>query len=129
MKIREKSPAREYRVGRTHPIVIRDCGALELDPDEQVTFVTAKGAEYDVARKTWGFYATPSTNGRLPTFGLRTALVKNDEGRFYVMLVERGNEVEFERYLGDEANRVIAWLDDEPTLSKIEKALSTRTEV
>lgn len=121
MKIDEKKPPREYTVGRAHPFTIKDCGKIALDPDEQVTFVTGKGAEYDVARKDWGFYATPSTNGRLASFGLRAALVKNDQGRWYVMLVEKGHEPSFERYLADEANRVVVWLDDEAALAAIER--------
>lgn len=120
MKIAIKDPPREYVVGKAKPIRIRDCGNIALDPDEQVTFTTPAGAEYDVARKSWGFYATPSTNGRLQQFRLRAALVKNAAGRFYVMLVEGGHELEFETYLRDEANHVVAWLDDEQTLSRIE---------
>ncbi len=124
MKISEKSPPREYPVGREKQITIKDCGTVALAPDEQITFLTGKAAEYDVARKDWGFYATPSTNARLSGFGLRTALVKNEQGRFYVMIVEKGFEAEFEAYLTIEANRVIAWLDDDATLAKIERALA-----
>ena len=58
-----------------------DCGRIALAPDEQVTFTTEAGGEYDVTRKSWGFYATPSINGRLKTFGLRAALVRNVAGR------------------------------------------------
>lgn len=125
MKIAEKSPPRTYAVGRAKQITIKDCGTVALEADEQLTFVTEKGAEYDVARKDWGFYATPSTNGRLASFGLRAALVKNQQGRFYVMLVENGHEASFEQYLADEANHVVAWLDDEPTLAKLERALAS----
>lgn len=122
VKVDEKRPPRAFTVGRAKPITIQDCGTLRLEADEQVTFLTSRGAEYDVARKAWGFYATPSTNGRLSTFGLRAALVKNEHGRFYVMIVERGCEAAFEQYLSDEANHVVAWLDDEKTLAAIENA-------
>lgn len=124
MKIDAKSPPRSYVVGREKQITIQDCGAIALEPDEQVTFLTAKAGEYDVARKDWGFYATPSTNARLSGFGLRTALVKNEQGRFYIMIVEKGHESAFDAYLAIEANRVVAWLDDEATLAKIEAALA-----
>lgn len=122
MKVVEKVPPRTYRVGRAKPIDIRDCGTVELEADEQLTFTTPSGGEYDVARKSWGFYATPSTNGRLVTFGFRSALVKNDEGRFYVMLVEKGHEAAFAQYLTDESNHVVAWLDDDGALAKIEES-------
>lgn len=124
VKIDPNDPPREYTVGRARAITIRDCGRVALEPDEQVTFITAAGGQYDVARKDWGFYATPSTNGRLASFGLRAAVVRNDQGRFYVMIVERGKEDAFARYLADEANRVVAWLDDESTLAAIERACS-----
>lgn len=126
MKLDEKSPPRAFTVGLADQITIKDCGTLHLEPDEQVTLVTASGAEYDVARKDWGFYATPSTNGRLAEQRLRAALVKNRVGRFYVMLVERGHEASFERYLREEDNHVIAWLDDSDDLRAIEQAVASR---
>jgi hypothetical protein len=53
--------------------------------------VTKSGAEYDVAAKDWGFYATPSLNGRLQQFGLRGVLIRNrGTGRYFVLLVEPG---------------------------------------
>lgn len=96
---------------------------MQLEPDEQITFVTPDGAEYDVARKTWGFYATPSVNGRLLQFGLRTVLVRNPEGKCYVMLVQRGHEAEFDAYLNSESYVTIAWLDNEESLQAVEQAL------
>jgi hypothetical protein len=113
---------RVFTVGHGRVIEMRDCGRVALEADEQVTFTTPKGGQYDVARKSWGFYATPSTNARLPKFGLRTALVRNAEGRFYVFLVERGHEEDFQSYLRDERNAVVAWLDDEAALRRLEQA-------
>lgn len=52
-----------------------------------------------VARKSWGFYATPSLNGQLVTFGLRGALVKEPRNRYFVMLVQAGKEEDFFAYL------------------------------
>ena len=40
-------------------------GTVYLAPNEQLTFVTENKNRYDVARKYWGFYATPSINSRL----------------------------------------------------------------
>jgi hypothetical protein len=96
-----------------------DCGRVELEPDEQLTFTTPDGAEYDVARKSWGFYATPSLNGRLREFGLRGVLVRNRIGRYFVLLVERGHEDEFESYRALEELDVIAWLDSDEALARI----------
>ena len=50
---------------------LRHSADIKLAPDEMVTFQTESGAEFDVATKDWGFYATPSTNGRLKSFGFK----------------------------------------------------------
>ena len=114
-------PPRVFRVGAA-PIAMADCGRVALAPDEQVTFVTPGGAEYDVARKSWGFYATPSLNRRLPHRGLRPALVVSPAGAAYVLLVERGHEDDFERYLAVEGHRRLAWLDDD-AIAAVDRAL------
>ena len=62
MKMERREPPRRFDAGGAE---LADCGAIELDVDEQVTFTPPGGAEYDVARRAGGFYATPSTNGRL----------------------------------------------------------------
>lgn len=88
-----------------------DCARIALDPDQQVTFVTPSGAEYDVARKSWGFYATPSLDARLARFNLRAALVKNASGRHFIFLIERGSEQDCGGYMESEGMRMVAWLD------------------
>lgn len=112
-----------YAAGFERKVTIRDCGTVQLDPDEQVTFVTNSGREYDVTRKDWGFYATPSLNGRLSSFGLRGVLVRNRTGRYFLLLVEVGNEEQFEAYRGSENLELIAWLDTDERLNRLAKAL------
>lgn len=126
MKFTPKQPPRHYEVGFEHKVTIADCGQLELDADEQVTLVTGDGAEYDVTRKSWGFYATPSLNGRLASFGLRGVLVKNRQGKLFVLLVERGQEEDFERYLADERLTPLCWLDTDQDCRRLEEALGAR---
>jgi hypothetical protein len=112
MRFDAKEPPRVFVVGNAGPIEMKDCGTLRLAADEQVTLVTESGAEFDVARKDWGFYATPSVNGRLQAFGLRAVLIQNrGTKRYFVLLVERGREVSFERYLDVENLRIVHWLD------------------
>jgi len=120
MKFAPKDPPRRFRVGNSVKFDMRDCGTLSLAPDEQITLVTEDGAEYDVARKDWGFYATPSLNGRLEQFGLRGVLIKNrGTGRYFVLLVRRGREVQFDAYCGQENLAVITWLDNSQTLDTL----------
>lgn len=123
MKFDEKNPPREFVVGNTRKFRMRDCGAMHLAPDEQITFKTESGAEYDLARKNWGFYATPSLNARLAGFGLSAVLVKNRIGRYFVLLVERGKESEFEDYMKEEQLDLICWMNSDSALSRIEAAL------
>lgn len=123
MKFDARNPPRRFEVGHDVKGTISDCGSMHLAPDEQITFVTEAGGEYDVARKEWGFYATPSLNGRLAGFNLRGVLVKNRVNRFFIMLVERGKEDAFEGYVRQESMKVVAWLDNEDALAALEKAL------
>jgi hypothetical protein len=127
MKFTPVVPPRAFEVGFGKTIQIKDCAHIELEADEQVTFTTESGAEYDVARKSWGFYATPSLNGRLQRFGLRGVLIKNRISQYFVMLVEKGQEAGFEEYLGIEALQVVCWLDDASALANLERKL-TETE-
>ena len=112
MKIVRKDPPRTFLVGAEPQISISDCGSVHLDADEQLTFVTASGKEHDFCAKSWGFYATPSINGRLVAQGFKTALVENSVGRIFLMVVEPEKMDEFEAYLKREDNRVLEWLDE-----------------
>ena len=124
MKFAPKDPPRRFKVGNAVKFDMKDCGSLALEHDEQVTFTTEGGAEYDVARKDWGFYATPSLNGRLEQFGLRGVLIKNrGTGRYFVLLVEKGRERAFDAYCEQENLAVISWLDTTAALDGLAKKL------
>jgi len=127
MKFTPIDPPRVFDVGAGKKIRIKDCARIELQPDEQVTFVVESGGEYDVARKSWGFYATPSLNGRLASFGWRAALVKNSSGKFYLFLVEQGKESDFQAYIGSEGQVVICWLSSDDELGALEGRMSGRS--
>jgi hypothetical protein len=119
-------------VGLSTQVELSDCAHLELQPDEQVTFVTAsdcneggtRGVELDVVRKAWGFYATPSLNSRLVRKGLRAALVRNRLGHFFIVLIEQGKEALFEKYAADEELTHVAWMDQSETLEQIARAIA-----
>jgi len=125
MKLVVNDPPRTFATGRGSPIEIRDVAHVELAPDEQVTFTTPAGGEYDVTRKSWGFYATPSLNGRLLNFNLRAVIARGPAAKYYVFLVERGREADFERYLAAEQNTLVRWLDNDDDL----RAIATRAEL
>ncbi len=114
MKVSPTSPPRRFKTGRKADVEISDCGTIALTPDEQVTFITPDGGEFDVARKDWGFYATPSLEARLPNHGLRPLLARNTAGRSFILLVETGRETQLEAYLAREEMRILRWLDTDP---------------
>ena len=126
MKFEPKIPAREFAAGYENKVTIRDCGAIKLDKNEQITFLTEKGGEFDVARKSWGFYATPSLNARLKNFGLRSMLARNRDDRYFVLLVETGKEEDFYLYAKGEPLTLICWLDELANLKEIEALFQER---
>ncbi|HZP68477.1 MAG TPA: hypothetical protein VFB29_00920 [Pseudolabrys sp.] len=120
MKFIPIDPPRKFEVaGAGVRLHLSDCGRVALAADEQVTFTTEAGGEFDVTRKSWGFYATPSTNGRLRRFGLRAALVRNVAGRLFVVLVEQGKEAEFLAYVEADRQTLLTWLDDDASVERI----------
>ena len=129
MEITKLYPPRIFRLGMQAQIEIKHCANIELATDEQVTFVTSSGTEYDVVRKSWGYYATPSLNGRLPNYRLRPVLVRNTFDKVYLLLVEQGHEADFEAYLAAEQQKIICWLDDDEIISKIINVLSDVAEL
>lgn len=124
MNLTRNDPPRAYSCGIRDEVVIHDCGRVALEPDEQVTFTTPSGGEYDLARKSWGFYATPSLNARLPRFGLRAVLVRNTKRQWFVMLVEDGHEDAFAEYLAAEELVVVARMDDAEELEALEREVT-----
>ena len=117
MKLNELNPPRKFNVGTNKQICIEHCADIFLKENEQVTFVDENGSEYDVAKKDWGYYATPSLNSRLVNQGFKTALVKNSYGQFYVMIVSKEKLKEFEDYLNSEDNHVVEWLDEKYSMT------------
>ena len=111
MEFTKKIPPRIfYPTNDGEPIA--DHGKIFLEADEQITFVTKEGEEYDFAAKDWGFYATPSINKRLTDEGFRTALVRNSGGKYYVMVVRVQSLGQFDGYLKRESCDIIEWLDE-----------------
>lgn len=125
MKFTPNDPPRAFRVGHNGEIELKDCARLELAPNEQVTFVAPSGSEYDVARKSWGYYATPSLNHRLPEFGLKPALVRSGDRRF-LLLMEKGKDREFGEYLAAQRMELLSWLDGDAPLGTLESREAPR---
>lgn len=124
MKFTPRIPPRMFDVGSAGSIRISHCADVALEPEEQITLATASGTEHDVVRKSWGYYATGSLNGRLPEHGLRAALVVNSSGKLYLLLVERGKEAEFEAYCDHEEQQLVTWLDTDSDVQRLRDSLA-----
>ena len=116
MKIVRHDPPRQFSVkGET----LSHCADLALEPNQLVTFTAPNGKEYDVAAKDWGYYATPSTNGRLQRMGYRTALARSTAtGMRFVLIVDPAGMASFEAYCADQEMVVDAWLDEDTPVGK-----------
>ncbi len=108
MKVKKKN--RKFKVGINN-IVINEVAKISLRPNEMVTFISGK-TEYDVVKKNWGYYATPSIDRRLKVKGFKTALVVNKQKNFYIMLVEKSKIKSFDKYCKKENQKKILWLDE-----------------
>lgn len=114
MKLNLRPTPRTFTVNE---ITIKDHGEIELESDEMVTFVTTTGKHYDFTAKEWGYYATPSINGRLKQQGFKTALVENSQGRIYVMIIEENKIQLFSEYCNKEKQTVLQWLNEHQAMN------------
>ncbi|MDA7604044.1 hypothetical protein N8724_01440 [Candidatus Pelagibacter sp.] len=107
MKIEKKS--RKFKVGISN-IILKEVAKISLKKNEIVTFCDGE-IEYDVVKKNWGYYATPSINSRLLKFGLKTCIIKSKVTKnIFITLVQNNKKKEFNKYLKDERCKVIKWL-------------------
>lgn len=109
---------RNFIVGINKKININHCATISLKDNQQVTFIFKNKQEYDVVKKKWGYYATPSINYRLKINSFKTALVRNKNNRNFIMIVNKKNLKIFNDYLSDESMKLVSWLDNEETKIK-----------
>jgi len=133
VKLTPIDPPRTFAVGNRGGM-LGHVANVELGEDEVITFHAPAGTQLDVTRKSWGYYATPSLNGRLREHGLRAALavgVPRDAGqpeRMYVLLVEAGREDDFQTYIDAEHMRVVGWLDTDAAIADAARKLEEPNE-
>lgn len=107
MKIEKKN--RKFKVGINN-IILTEAAKISLKQNEIVTFVNGK-TEYDIVKKGWGFYATPSINSRLLKFNLRTCIIKSTVTKnSFIVLVQKDKEKKFRKYLKNEKCKIVKWM-------------------
>ena len=98
------------RLFTVNDIKLKDFGKIRLNKNEMISLVTKTGKEYDFTAKEWGFYVTPSINGRLKKEGFKIAIVKNKSGKIYIMAVEKEKKILFKKYCISQQEKVLKWL-------------------
>jgi hypothetical protein len=110
MKIEKKN--RIFKVGKKRNISLKHVANIILSNNEQITFLINKNKEYDIVKKNWGFYATPSINGRLIYNNYKTVLVKNRDLKLYILIVQKNKMKIFNKYLRENDLKIILWLNN-----------------
>jgi len=91
---------------------------LSLYKNEQVTLKFLQ-SEYDIARKSWGYYVTPSLQKRCKSNSLNGAIIfnkKNNQTNF--VLVNSKKKTLFKRYLDNNDYKIITWVNDNKKFKK-----------
>ena len=110
MKIFKKKKPRIFLVSEKNQIFLKDVGKVFLNDNEHLTFFTKNKKNYDICKKNWGFYATPSVNNRLKKEGFNTALAKQNN-KYFIMIVDNKKKKLFNNYCKKENYKVVEWLD------------------
>ena len=90
---------RSWTVGSDRDIIITEKLKIQLNDDEQVSFIGNKNnTNYEICKKNWGYYISPSLNKRLKNYGFRVYITKNKKGQNYLMAVKFKMVKEFKLY-------------------------------
>ena len=122
MQINKNNKPRLFNTGFDNTSVIKDFGKIYLNAGEQFTFMSGK-QEYDFTKTDWGYYSTPSINGRLKNNDFRVYLVKNVFGKIYVFTVQNSKISIFKDYCTYEHIKIILRLDNYTNEEKFIKIL------
>jgi len=87
MKIKKKD--RSWKVGEKKTINITEKIKIELDDNEQASFVEKNGNySYEVCKKNWGYYLSPSINKRMKDYNHKIYLTKDESNKIFIMAVK-----------------------------------------
>ena len=112
MKIIKRN--RKFVVGKSKDITLTDKGSVYLSNNDNISIYFDKNINFDVAKKSWGFYPLPSINKRLKNFRLKAVLVesKNFNTYFIMLVVDNKKKIkDFSNYCKKENIKIITWLN------------------
>lgn len=109
MKIIKKK--RIFQPNKKEKLFLKHVANINLNNNEVITFVD-KGDEYDVVKKAWGYYATPSINKRLVNNNFLTFLVKNKKTNgLFIFLVKKNKVKLFKDYIKKQNIKIVLKLN------------------
>lgn len=92
-------------------IKLKHVANIYLKSDEMITFLDFKKNEYDVVKKSWGYYATPSIDKRLKKNFYETYLVKNAAtNNKFIFIVNIKKKKDFKIYIKKNNIKIIKFL-------------------
>ena len=110
MKIFKKKKPRLFLVSKKNNIYLKDIGKIYLNDNENLTITSSDKKNFEICRKDWGYYATPSINSRLKKNGFRTVLVRQKH-KYFILIVNKNKIRKFKSYCNLENYKIIEWLD------------------
>ena len=109
MKIKKFN--RKFKPSKNSSFFITEKAKIFLENNEQITMVDKFKNEYDVVKKNWGYYATPSINKRLIKNNYHTYLVKNKiNNTIFLHLVNKKKKKQFYNYLKKHKIKILKWI-------------------
>tara|TARA_B110000027_G_C15933800_1_gene218129 strand:+ start:177 stop:515 length:339 start_codon:yes stop_codon:yes gene_type:complete len=102
---------RIFQPNKKKRLFLNHVANINLKNNELVTFVD-NNHEYDVVKKAWGYYATPSINKRLVNNNFLTFLVKNRvTSDLFIFLVQKNKVKLFKDYIKKENIKIVLKLN------------------
>ena len=110
MKTKFRIIPRKFNASIKNKIILKDFGKIYLNKNEMISFTDKKKRDYDVVKKSWGYYATPSINKRLKNNKFKTFIVKSKITKnYYILLVYNDKKKLFQNYIKSENLKIIPW--------------------
>ena len=94
---------------------------IKLNKNEQITFFLNK-SNYDVAKKDWGYYVSPSLQSRCYKAGLKAVIIYNQKN-FKFAFVQKKKINFFFNYLERKNYKVLSWIYRSTKFSKFFKKI------
>ena len=102
---------RKFKPSKKSGVSITEKAKIYMKHNEQITLIDINKNQYDIVKKSWGYYSTPSINKRLKNNNHEACIVKNIEKKtIFLFSVNIKKKIEFNQYLKKNNIKVIKWL-------------------